>query len=190
MPSSLPVRKAHAPPSRRREWSLPTPLSPQAPLLLQEEVLGSASPPGSEPVARLALPGRTHLPRSRLWPPPFFPDPTPSSLKFVTHSASDPSLPKHRQVCSSKARNWVPSARISDQPHYPASRVNSNNSPLISAPTACQALHFQALNCPRPQPLRTDPGNYCPQYIDERTAAAPESWMTRLGSHRANNNAG
>lgn len=39
---------------------------------------GLASPPGSEPVARLALPGRTHSPRSKLWPPPSFPDPTPT----------------------------------------------------------------------------------------------------------------
>ena len=79
VPSSLcQSATAHAPPSRRRERPLPpTPLSPQALFSLQGEVLGSASPPGTEPVARLALPGRTHLPRSRLWPPPFFPDPTP-----------------------------------------------------------------------------------------------------------------
>ena len=72
---------------------------------------------------------------------------------------------------------------LGDQPHYPASRVNSNNSPHFSTHCVPGASLPGAELPPPPNPYEQTPGNYCPQYIDERTAAAPESWMTRLGSH-------
>lgn len=65
------------------------------------------------------------------------PRPHPPPLP-VTHSARDP-LPSKASpsLSSSKARSWPQAALgLGDQPHYPASRVNSNNSP-----------HFTSTHC-------------------------------------------
>lgn len=119
---------AHAGPSRRQGQPLaPSPLGFSS----QGELLGLAFPSGSEPMARPALPGRTHLPRSRLWPPPSFSDPNPQ--RPVSDSRSPGPLPSRAppSLSPSKARNCPrPRAALgpSDQPHYPASRINDNNS--------------------------------------------------------------
>lgn len=81
---------SHSPssPARERSWA-------RRPLLARS------------PWRVLRYPGwRTHLPRSRLWPPPSYPDPTPYP-RPTTREARDP-LPSGASpsLSPSKARNW------------------------------------------------------------------------------------